>query len=96
TPMTASLLNMWLRCVLMFGARVAGSFLSREIFAYKMQKRHPTLNSANAVDRLRVQRIMLGDFRRQFWYLAAATTVVVFGCFDKAGWPSRYAFYTTP
>ncbi|ETW02902.1 hypothetical protein, variant [Aphanomyces invadans] len=96
TPM-ASLVNMWLRCIFMFGARVAGSFLSREIFAYKMQKRHSTVaDSTNAtVDRLRVQRIMLADCRRQFWYLAAATTVVVFACFDKPGWPSRYSFYTT-
>ncbi|KAF0700222.1 Aste57867_9231 [Aphanomyces stellatus] len=95
------LVNMWLRCLLMFGGRVAGSFLAREIFAYKMHKNYQAVATSSSagglsgVDRLRVQRIMLADFRRQFWYLAAATTVVAFGCFDKPGWPARYAFYTT-
>ncbi|CAK4213546.1 hypothetical protein LEN26_012731 [Aphanomyces euteiches] len=91
----SNLFNMWLRCFIMFGARVAGSFLAREIFAYKMVKNSAGSGGMSGVDRVRVQRIMLADFRRQFWYLAAVTTVVAFACFDKAGWPARYAFYST-
>ncbi|OQS05381.1 transmembrane protein [Thraustotheca clavata] len=94
------LLNMWLRCLIMFFGRLCGSFLAREIFAYKMQ-RMPTVahsmvkQQQNSMDRIRIQRIMLADFYRQFWYLAAVTTVCAFACFDKAGWPARYTFYTT-
>ncbi|OQR96356.1 transmembrane protein [Achlya hypogyna] len=87
------LLNMWLRCLIMFFGRLGGSFLAREIFAYKMQKM-PTSQQTGR-DRIRIQRIMLTDFYRQFWYLAAVTTVCAFACFDKAGWPARYTFYTT-
>ncbi|EQC33821.1 hypothetical protein SDRG_08504 [Saprolegnia diclina VS20] len=87
------LLNMWLRCLVMFFGRLGGSFLAREIFAYKMQKMPSSQQTGR--DRIRIQRIMLADFYRQFWYLAAVTTVCAFACFDKAGWPARYTFYTT-
>ncbi|TYZ64807.1 hypothetical protein PybrP1_006541 [[Pythium] brassicae (nom. inval.)] len=93
--------NLWLRCVCMFVGRLAGSYLAREIFAYKLRSRLRAVGASaigGTIDglstRLWVQRLMLQDFHRQFWYLTVVTVVVTFACFDRADLPLRYALLT--
>ncbi|GAB9475625.1 hypothetical protein Gpo141_00012713 [Globisporangium polare] len=93
-------MNMWIRCICMFIGRLGGAYLAREIFAYKLKSR---LRSAgnNAIGtiegmstRLWIQRLMLQDFHRQFWYLMVVTIVVTFACFDRVDLPLRFALLT--
>lgn len=92
--------NLWLRCVCMFVGRLAGAYLAREIFAYKLKSRLRAAgaSASGTIDglstRLWVQRLMLQDFRRQFWYLTVVTVVVTFACFDRVDLPLRYALLT--
>lgn len=96
--------NMWLRCICMFIGRLGGSYLAREIFAYKLKSRlRPTaVNSSSHASgtieglstRLWIQRLMLQDFHRQFWYLTVVTIVVTFACFDRVDLPLRFALLT--
>lgn len=101
--------TMWLRCICMFIGRLGGAYLAREIFAYKLRSRlrktSPSItrntSSSSALGslegmstRLWIQRLMLQDFHRQFWYLTVVTIVVTFACFDRADLPFRFALLT--
>lgn len=92
--------NMWVRCVCMFIGRLGGSFLAREIFAFKLKSSLRSAASAaeelpETIDglsaRLWIQRLMLQDFHGQFWYMMAVTLVVTFACFDRVDLPLRFA-----
>lgn len=93
-------MNMWIRCICMFIGRLGGAYLAREIFAYKLKSRLRTAgnNAIGTIEgmstRLWIQRLMLQDFHRQFWYLTVVTIVVTFACFDRVDLPLRFALLT--
>lgn len=93
-------MNMWIRCICMFIGRLGGAYLAREIFAYKLKSRLRSVgnNAIGTIEgmstRLWIQRLMLQDFHRQFWYLMVVTIVVTFACFDRVDLPLRFALLT--
>lgn len=93
-------MNMWIRCICMFIGRLGGAYLAREIFAYKLKSRLRSVgnNGIGTIEgmstRLWIQRLMLQDFHRQFWYLMVVTIVVTFACFDRVDLPLRFALLT--
>ncbi|TMW63661.1 hypothetical protein Poli38472_002602 [Pythium oligandrum] len=101
----ADQLNMWVRCICMFIARLGGAYLAREIFTYKLRSRlrlhsssareQDVLNTIEGMStRLWIQKLMLQDFHRQFWYLTIVTIVVTFACFERIELPARFALLT--
>jgi hypothetical protein len=90
-------MNMWLRCICMFIGRLGGAYLAREIFTFKLRTR---LRSGNVgtiegiSTRLWIQRLMLQDFHRHYWYLMVVTIVVTFACFERIDLPFRFALLT--
>ncbi|GLD97657.1 hypothetical protein PINS_up006347 [Pythium insidiosum] len=98
--------NLWLRCICMFIGRLGGAYLAREIFTYKLRRRlrqqqadrrgafsEELLHNIGGLStRLWIQKLMLQDFHRQFWYLTMVTVVVTFACFERMELPARFAF----
>ncbi|KAJ0405375.1 hypothetical protein P43SY_000254 [Pythium insidiosum] len=99
-------MNLWLRCICMFIGRLGGAYLAREIFTYKLRRRlrqqqadrrgafsEELLHNIGGLStRLWIQKLMLQDFHRQFWYLTMVTVVVTFACFERMELPARFAF----
>lgn len=100
-------MHLWIRCIFMFAGRMGGAYLAREIFTYKLRARLRSHQSRRHVEdaavvgqiegvstRMWIQRLMLQDFHRHFWYLTIVTIVVTFACFERMEVPARFALLT--